>query len=80
MDDPNLRTLEEEIERLKTRLVEVEERSAARWRGRLARLGSSRRARLALVVAVVGVAAVSYAATISVLYTSSTKRAPMLSR
>jgi len=69
MDDRDLRELQAEIETLKARLAEVEDRPAGRLRRQLTRVGSSARARLALGTAVTLVAAVSYAATISVPYT-----------
>jgi hypothetical protein len=68
MDDRDLRELQAEIERLNERPTELEERPTARLRGLLARAVSSPRLRIALVAAVVGLAAVSYAATISVPY------------
>ncbi len=71
MEDRDRRELQEEIEMLKARLAEVEDRPAARLRGLLARLPSSRRARFTLVVAVLVVATASYAATISMPYTFS---------
>jgi len=69
MDERDLRALRVEIERLNARLAEVEDRQARRLHGLFAWAGSSPRLRLALVAGVVGLAAVSYAATISVPYT-----------
>ena len=53
MEDGNLRELQARIEMLEARLVEAERHPAARVRALLARLGSSRRVRFALVAAVV---------------------------
>jgi hypothetical protein len=49
MHERNHRELQAETERLEEGLAEVEDRPAARWRERPARVGSSRRARLAIV-------------------------------
>jgi len=69
MSNRELLELQEEIETLKARLVDVESRSRPRLRWLLARLPSSKPVRLVLIGAVVAVAAVSYAATVSVPYT-----------
>jgi hypothetical protein len=69
MGDQDLRELRTQIAELKAELAELRRRPARRWRGRLERVASSRRVRLALVLAVLGVAAVSYAAQISMPYT-----------
>jgi hypothetical protein len=66
MPDREHLILQQEIETLKARLEEVEGRPVRRLRERLARLSSSKPTRLALIGAVVAVAAVSYAAQISV--------------
>ena len=69
MDEREFRALQAEIERLKARQAEVENRPAARLDRRLARLGASRRGRFALGAVVAMAAAVSYAATVSVPHT-----------
>jgi ABC-type Zn2+ transport system substrate-binding protein/surface adhesin len=76
MSDRELLKLQEEIETLKARLVEVESRPTPRLREHLARLSSSKTTRLALMGAMVAVAAVSYAATVSVpnTFTNGTER------
>jgi hypothetical protein len=71
MDERDLRALRAEIERLEARLAAVEDRPAARLSRLLARIGSSRRGRFSLGVAVTLVAAGSYAAQISVPNTFS---------
>ena len=68
MEDRDLRDLHAHIERLEARLVAVEDRPAARLRGLLARLSSSRRARLVLATSVFVAATASYAATVSLPY------------
>ncbi|MBW1689090.1 MAG: hypothetical protein JRS35_29070 [Deltaproteobacteria bacterium] len=69
MGDQDLRELQTQIGQLKAELAELRRSPVLRWRERLVCVASSRRVRLALVVAVLGVAAVSYAAQISMPYT-----------
>jgi uncharacterized protein YjbI with pentapeptide repeats len=69
MGDRDLRELQAEIERLKAELAELRSRPAARLRGLLALLPSSRRSRLILAAAVLVVATASYAASVSMPYT-----------
>jgi len=71
MEDRNLRELQAEMEMLKAELADLRCLPAARLRGLLARLPSSRRTRLALVAAVLLVATASYAATVSMPYSFS---------